>query len=529
MTLKHLFHNIMIFCTVVCFGLGSFIPSTLATSVVSIMSDTAVLLSGPGITLILASGSTVVSFSVNTTTLTVNLDVSSTVTIKSNNLYTLTNSQSLPTLCGTGYSFITLTSATPAAVTITPSTTIACPGGTAPFIPSFSATPTAITAGQSSTLSWTTTGATTVSIDQSIGDQTATSTGSALTSPVSTTTYTLTAVNGTGTSTAMATVTVSAAQGGGNGGGGTVITPPVITSFSASPSSIAVGQSSTLMWSVTGASGISITPAVGTSSLSSTAGTLSATPATTTTYTLTATNLFSQSTSATATITVTTGNNPQPALPTSPVTPPSSQPGGGLSLPGASPNTAGSPAYCLVNNLGTYYLILNGIRRGIANPGLLFSYGYNFNNALTDTAAYQSLPSGELLGPNDGSLVKAPANPTVYLISGGTKHGFTSATVFRSLGYKFASVLNIPAAQLDGLGQGDNVSNSRARHLQGANTNSLGTIYLLGETQRFAYPSLSVFNTWNLHNDFSRVVPPNAADLALPIGPEVISRTFCSG
>jgi hypothetical protein len=188
-----------------------------------------------------------------------------------------------------------------------------------------------------------------------------------------------------------------------------------------------------------------------------------------------------------------------------------------------------APAYCLVNHAGTFFLILTGIRHGIASPGLLYSYGYGFGDAVADTEAYQSLPTGDLLGPGYGALVKASGNSTVYLISGGAKHGFTSAPVFRGLGYSFSSVLTIPAPQLNGLPDGSLIANAKVRHLQGANVNDHGAIYYLGQSERSPYPSVAVFNTWNLHNDFSRVLPANAADLALPIGPVVTPRPSCPG
>ena len=142
--------------------------------------------------------------------------------------------------------------------------------------------------------------------------------------------------------------------------------------------------------------------------------------------------------------------------------------------------------------------------------------------------AYQSLPSGDLLGPNDGALMKAPGNSTVYLISGGAKHGFTSSSIFRALGYKFSYVLTIPATQFDALPSGSAISSPKARHLQGANVNDHGAIYYLSQTERSPYPSVAVFNTWNQHNDFSRVLLANAADLSLPIGPVVPPRPNCS-
>jgi hypothetical protein len=77
-------------------------------------------------------------------------------------------------------------------------------------------------------------------------------------------------------------------------------TAPAITSFTALPTSIQPGQSSTLSWSVSGAASLSIAPGPGTVTGTS----VSVTPSTTTTYTLTATNSVGSST-ATARVTVT--------------------------------------------------------------------------------------------------------------------------------------------------------------------------------------------------------------------------------
>ena len=77
--------------------------------------------------------------------------------------------------------------------------------------------------------------------------------------------------------------------------------PPVITSFSANPASIAPGGSSTLSWSVTGATSLSITPGIGTVTGSSKL----VSPPATTEYTLVATNA-NGSTSAKTTVTVAT-------------------------------------------------------------------------------------------------------------------------------------------------------------------------------------------------------------------------------
>jgi len=82
--------------------------------------------------------------------------------------------------------------------TISPST---------PVITSFSANPATITAGQVSTLSWSVSGATSITIDNGIGD--VTSLTSKLVVPSATTQYTLTATNSGGSKTAAVTVTVN--------------------------------------------------------------------------------------------------------------------------------------------------------------------------------------------------------------------------------------------------------------------------------------------------------------------------------
>ena len=143
-----------------------------------------------------------------------------------------------------------------------------------------------ITSGQLSTLGWTVTGATSLSIDQGVGLVSGTV---ARVRPAVTTTYTLTAVNATGSVTSAVTITVGAA--------------PVITSFFASPTQVRAGQSTTLSWSVTGASSVRVGPIVG----AVTGTSVSVTPRSNTVYTLTATNIFG---SRTASVTVTVGNVP---------------------------------------------------------------------------------------------------------------------------------------------------------------------------------------------------------------------------
>lgn len=84
--------------------------------------------------------------------------------------------------------------------------------------------------------------------------------------------------SGTGYTTSKATITLNVVS----------VPPPTITSFTTNASTIPAGSSATLSWNVTGASGVSISPVVG--SVGST-GSVAVSPSTTTTYTLTANSL----------------------------------------------------------------------------------------------------------------------------------------------------------------------------------------------------------------------------------------------
>ena len=158
-----------------------------------------------------------------------------------------------------------------------------------------SASPGNITSGGSSTLSWTMTNSSIVfgGVINPGNISVSGSSGTVSVSPTSTTTYTITpynAINVAG-STASATVTVY---------------PVASSTLSASPSSIYTGNSSTLSWTMSNASGGGlISP--GNINVSGTSGTVSVSPSSTTTYTITPYNaLNSPGNTASATVTVTT-------------------------------------------------------------------------------------------------------------------------------------------------------------------------------------------------------------------------------
>jgi hypothetical protein len=169
---------------------------------------------------------------------------------------------------------------------VTTTATVTVSGANFPVINSFTANPTIVTSGGASTLTWSVTGATTLSINQGIGNL-LTSAGTTTVTPTATTTYTITASNSYGSVTAQVTIMIGTAS------------LPVIVSFTASPSTISVGQYSNLSYIIQGSpTSVSIDQGVGT--VSQFGATVN--PTTTTTYTLTATN---SSGSVTRTVTVT--------------------------------------------------------------------------------------------------------------------------------------------------------------------------------------------------------------------------------
>jgi len=165
-----------------------------------------------------------------------------------------------------------------------------------------SVSPTTISSGESATITYAASNADTVSINQGIG--TVPSSGTRVVMPTESTTYTLTANNARGPVTCNVSVTVNS---------GTAQAPRIIA-FTANPSTITAGQSSTLTWNVEGADTVDIS-GLGTVASS---GSQAVSPTATATFVLTARNRNGTS-QANAPITVNAGTTPPPTQSTAPV------------------------------------------------------------------------------------------------------------------------------------------------------------------------------------------------------------------
>ncbi len=168
-----------------------------------------------------------------------------------------------------------------------------------PAIQAFVATPATIDGGQTSTLAWTITGANSVDIQPGVGTVTG---RSVVVSPTSTTTYSLTATNAAGATNATVIVAVTAPAASTSSPSSALA--PSIGSFAASNTSITLGQATTLSWTTTGATAVSLDNGIG---AMSTNGSYTVSPSVNTTYTLSATGAGGVTTQTVA-ITVSSSN-----------------------------------------------------------------------------------------------------------------------------------------------------------------------------------------------------------------------------
>jgi hypothetical protein len=147
-----------------------------------------------------------------------------------------------------------------------------------PEIGDFSAYPTDVAAGDSTTIYWNVAGATSVNIDPGIGSVSLN--GSRTVIPVATTVFKLTASNPAGTVSETCRVNVT----GGNTASSLY---PVINYFYAADMVILPGDISSISWSVSSATSVTIEPSIG---LVAPEGYLEVCPSQSIEYTLTATN-----------------------------------------------------------------------------------------------------------------------------------------------------------------------------------------------------------------------------------------------
>jgi hypothetical protein len=183
---------------------------------------------------------------------------------------------------------------------------------------------------------------------------------------------------------------------------------------------------------------------------------------------------------------------------------------------------------CNVLYNGTVYYSLGGQLRGFPSPEVFYSWGNGFGGVQQANAEDVARPMGPVMVYADGTLVKGPSDPLVYLVANGQKRGFTTGAVFTGLGYKFSNIQSAPANTFADLPTGANLNSATERHTSGVWViDSTGTVWRMTATGRVGLPSMDVFNSWG--KSFSTVVAANAADLAASNEGVAAAKPSCSG
>lgn len=181
---------------------------------------------------------------------------------------------------------------------------------------------------------------------------------------------------------------------------------------------------------------------------------------------------------------------------------------------------------CLVLSGGIVWMITNGTRRGYTSAEVFQSYGYNFSQVVAASAEDVALPVGPIMIYADGTLVKGPNDPLVYLVSGGQKRPFVSGSVFTGLGFSFANIQSAPVNTFSDLPTGANLDSTTMAHPDGVKVISNGTVWEMTATGRMGFASGDNFLSYGYK--FAHVVAANAADLAMPDQGAVPARPACN-
>lgn len=182
----------------------------------------------------------------------------------------------------------------------------------------------------------------------------------------------------------------------------------------------------------------------------------------------------------------------------------------------------------IVDEQGTVYIVAAGERRPFRSAEVFWSHGYGFNYVVAASSEDSTLPVGPVMTFKDGTLVKDPEKPLVYLVSSGKKLGFSSADAFLGLGYSFNNVVTADNSTFTDLPEGEIISRAERAHPPGTRVvDPDGTVYETTATGRKGFSSAEDFLSYG--TDFSKVVPANSADRALPFEGLVSRRVFHPG
>lgn len=199
----------------------------------------------------------------------------------------------------------------------------------------------------------------------------------------------------------------------------------------------------------------------------------------------------------------------QATSPTSPIVSPS-QP---VTTP-ATNNTDAIGTNILTPDGTVSMIASDGTRRPYTSAGAFLSYGFNsWSSVVTASTADTALAIGSFIPPRDGKIIcsnKGSDIGTCYLITNSQKAGFTSATVFKGLGFSFS---NTSAGDVSWMTSTSPIASSTNAHLPGTLINNNGTYELVTTSGFIGIPNALVLQSWGY--SFSDAVPANNADKTL--------------
>lgn len=98
----------------------------------------------------------------------------------------------------------------------------------------------------------------------------------------------------------------------------------------------------------------------------------------------------------------------------------------------------------------TVYLVEKGQKRAITSETLLKKLGYSFASIVSiNKNTIGDYPTGEVAYYPNGTLIKSKSGPAVYQVSEGTKKEFTSMELFKAIGGNWSNVIEIIDGEMD--------------------------------------------------------------------------------
>ncbi len=196
------------------------------------------------------------------------------------------------------------------------------------------------------------------------------------------------------------------------------------------------------------------------------------------------------------------GGGPAPAAPAVPKTP---------TVPSARSATGANVKL----SDGTIYTITkDGTRRAYTSAAAFLSYGFNtFANVAIAQEGDLALSAGSYIPPRDGSIIcsdRGSDKGTCYLITDGKKAAFTSAAVFKALGFSFTTA---KTGDVSFMASDSNIDSSTEAHRKGTLVLNGKTLQLMGKDGLVGIPSMDVLASWGY--DYTKAVKVNSSDTKL--------------